>query len=105
MKKHTLQQIEGSSPDKSLTSYAKPKLSLPKEPLKLQLPNPSASPSRWALAYRLYYRWKNQYGSLTGDQAKRLKDLEKENARLKRLLAERDLDIDMLRGESSSLQA
>lgn len=43
-----------------------------------------------------FYRWKNQYGSLTGDQAKRLKDLEKENQRLKCLLAERDLDIDML---------
>lgn len=49
------------------------------------------------ISEQTYYRWKNQYGSLTGDQAKRLKDLEKENARLKRLLAERDLDIDMLR--------
>ncbi|GAB5518605.1 MAG: transposase [Rhodothermales bacterium] len=44
-----------------------------------------------------FYRWKNQYGSLTVDQAKRLKELEKENTRLKRLLAERDLDVDMLR--------
>ncbi|MEM1095118.1 MAG: transposase [Bacteroidota bacterium] len=44
-----------------------------------------------------FHRWKNQYGSLTPDQAKRLKKLEKENARLKRLLAERDLDVDMLR--------
>lgn len=44
-----------------------------------------------------FYRWKNQYGSLTPDQAKRLKELEKENTRLKRLLAERDLDVDMLR--------
>jgi putative transposase len=33
-----------------------------------------------------YYRWKREYGGLRTDQAKRLKDLEKENARLKRLL-------------------
>jgi putative transposase len=35
-----------------------------------------------------YYRWKREYGGLRTDQAKRLKDLEKENARLKRLLAD-----------------
>ena len=35
-----------------------------------------------------YYRWKKQYGGLRIDQAKRLKDLEKENSRLKRLLAD-----------------
>ena len=33
-----------------------------------------------------YYRWKREYGGLRTDQAKRLKDLERENARLKRLL-------------------
>ena len=39
-----------------------------------------------------YYRWKKEYGGLRVDQAKRLKDLEKENARLKRLLADAELD-------------
>ena len=39
-----------------------------------------------------YYRWKKQYGGLRIDQAKRLKDLEKENSRLKRLLADAELD-------------
>ena len=39
-----------------------------------------------------YYRWKREYGGLRTDQAKRLKDLEKENARLKRLLADAELD-------------
>ena len=35
-----------------------------------------------------YYRWKREYGGLRTDQAKRLKDLENENARLKRLLTD-----------------
>jgi len=43
-----------------------------------------------------YYRWKREYGGLRTDQAKRLKDLEKENARLKRLLADRPVDLGRL---------
>lgn len=43
------------------------------------------------------YRWKNKYGGMDKSQAKRLKELEKENARLKKLLAEKDLDNDILR--------
>ena len=39
-----------------------------------------------------YYRWRREYGGLKVDQAKRLKGLEKENARLKKLLAEAHLD-------------
>ena len=39
-----------------------------------------------------YYRWKKKFGGLRIDQAKRLKDLEKENSRLKRLLADAELD-------------
>ena len=44
-----------------------------------------------------YYRWKKQYGQMDRNQAKRLKELEKENARLKKLLAEKDLDLDILK--------
>jgi putative transposase len=44
-----------------------------------------------------YYRWKKEYGGLRIDQAKRPKDLEKENARLKRLLADAELDKAILR--------
>ena len=44
-----------------------------------------------------YYRWKKQYGQLDRNQAKRLKELEKENARLKKLLAEKTLDLDILK--------
>ena len=48
-----------------------------------------------------YYRWRKEYGGLRTDQAKRLKELEKENARLKRLLAESELDKAILREATS----
>ena len=44
-----------------------------------------------------YYRWKKRFGGLRIDQAKRLKELEKENSRLKRLLADAELDKAILR--------
>jgi putative transposase len=44
-----------------------------------------------------YYAWKRKYGSMAEPDVKRLKELEKENARLKRLLAERDLEIDVVK--------
>ena len=39
-----------------------------------------------------YYRWRNQFGGLKADDAKKLKDLERENATLKRLLADAELE-------------
>lgn len=39
-----------------------------------------------------YYRWRNQYGGMSADDAKRLKELEKQNATLKRLLAEAEIE-------------
>jgi len=48
-----------------------------------------------------YYRWRKEYGGLRMDQAKRLKDLEKENARLKKLVAEAELDKAILREAAS----
>lgn len=44
-----------------------------------------------------YYRWRKEYGGLRVDQARRLKDLEKENARLKRIVADLNLDNAILR--------
>ncbi len=44
-----------------------------------------------------YYRWRREYGGLRVDQAKRLRELERENGRLKRLVAEQALDNAMLR--------
>jgi transposase-like protein len=43
-----------------------------------------------------YYRWRKEYGGLQINQARRLKGLEKENARLKKLVAELSLDKDIL---------
>jgi putative transposase len=42
-------------------------------------------------------RWRAQYGGMKASQAKRLKELEAENARLKRLVANQALDIDLLK--------
>ena len=44
-----------------------------------------------------YYRWRKEYGGLKLDQARRLKELEKENARLKRLVAELSIEKQVLR--------
>ena len=44
-----------------------------------------------------YYRWRREYGGLSVDQAKRLKDLEKENAQLKKLVADLSLDKAILK--------
>ncbi len=44
-----------------------------------------------------YYRWRKEYGGMQVDQAKRLKALEKENNRLKGLVAEKELDIQILK--------
>lgn len=44
-----------------------------------------------------YYRWRKEYGGMRNNQAKRLKELEKENARLKRLVADQALDNAILK--------
>lgn len=44
-----------------------------------------------------YHRWRKQYGGMKSDEAKRLKELEVENTRLKRLLADAELDKSMLK--------
>jgi putative transposase len=47
-----------------------------------------------------YYRWRSEYGGLKVDQARRLKELERENARLKRAVAELTLDKLILKGQT-----
>ena len=44
-----------------------------------------------------YHRWRAQYGGMKADEAKRLKELERENGRLKKLLAEAELEKAMLK--------
>jgi len=48
-----------------------------------------------------YYRWRKEYGGIRTDQAKRLKELERENARLEKLVAEAELDKSILREAAS----
>jgi putative transposase len=49
------------------------------------------------ISEQTWHRWRNQYGGMKADDAKRLKELEKENQRLKKLVANQALDIDMLK--------
>jgi transposase-like protein len=44
-----------------------------------------------------YYRWRREYGGMGIEQAKKLKELEKENTRLKKLVADLSLDISILK--------
>ena len=44
----------------------------------------------------MYYRWRNQFGGMKAEEAKRLKELELENVRLKRLVVNQALDIAIL---------
>jgi putative transposase len=49
------------------------------------------------ITMQTFYRWRKEYGGLKMDQAKRLKELEKENGKLKRLVAELSLDKQILK--------
>ena len=44
-----------------------------------------------------YHRWRNKYGGMKAEEAKRLKQLEEENKRLKEIVADKELDIRMLK--------
>ena len=48
-----------------------------------------------------YYRWRKEFGGLKLDQAKRMKELERENAKLKRLVAELSLEKQILKDVAS----
>jgi len=48
-----------------------------------------------------YYRWRAEYGGMRVDQAKRLRELERENAQLKKVVADQALDISILREAAS----
>lgn len=52
---------------------------------------------RLGISDQTFYRWRLKYGALKEDEAQRLKALEQENARLKKIVAEQALDIAMLK--------
>lgn len=56
---------------------------------------------REEVSEQTYYRWRKEYGGMKLDQAKRLKELEKENTRLKKLVADLSLDKQMLQEVAS----
>jgi transposase len=49
------------------------------------------------ISEQTYHRWRNQFGGLKADDAKRLKELKNENTRLKRIVADKELEIDALK--------
>lgn len=53
------------------------------------------------ITVQTYYRWRKEFGGLKLDQAKRLKELERENAKLKRLVAELSLEKQILKDVAS----
>jgi putative transposase len=53
------------------------------------------------ISEQTYYRWKRKYGGMEQSEARRLKDLEEENGRLKRLVADQALDIQILKEVNS----
>ena len=54
-----------------------------------------------AVSEQTYYRWRKEYGGLKLEQAKKLKELERENARLKRIVADLSLEKAMLKEVAS----
>ena len=52
---------------------------------------------RQGISEQTWYRWKKKFGQMNVPDVRRLRDLEKENTRLKRIVAERDLEIDAMK--------
>jgi putative transposase len=49
------------------------------------------------ISEQTYHRWRNRYGGMKADDAKRLKELERENSQLKRIVADKELEIAALK--------
>ena len=52
---------------------------------------------RHGVSEQSIYTWRKRFGAMDADEVKRLRELEHENARLKKLLAERDLELDVMK--------
>jgi putative transposase len=55
---------------------------------------------RLGISEATFHRWRNHYGGMKADAMKRLKELEKENARLKKIVADQAVDLDILKEAS-----
>jgi len=56
---------------------------------------------KYNITEQTFYRWRNKYGGLEMSEARRLKELERENSQLKRLVADQALDISLLKDVNS----
>lgn len=50
------------------------------------------------ISEQTFYRWRRKFGEMSVPEARRLRELEKENGQLKRMVADRDLEIDAMKG-------
>ena len=69
-----------------------------------EIANGKTTPQAWKeaeITQQTYYRWRKEFGGLKLDQAKRMKELERENAKLKRLVAELSLEKQILKDVAS----
>ena len=72
--------------------------------IEVSISNGKATPqacNEAGIPVQTYYRWRKEYGGLKLEQAKRMKELEKENSRLKRLVAELSLEKQVLKDVAS----
>src|SRR3712207_8957025 len=60
---------------------------------------------RLGISEATFHRWRNQYGGMKADATKRLKELEKENTRLKKIVADQAVDISRSEEHTSELQS
>ena len=58
---------------------------------------PAVVAKRHKVSEQTIYTWRKRFGAMNADEVKRLRQLEVENARLKKMLAERDLEIDVMK--------
>ena len=71
------------------------------EVLMSQGKSPGVACREAGISQQSYYRWRKEYGGLEVDQARRMKDLERENVRLKRLVADLSLEKQILKDVAS----
>jgi len=86
-KKHTVEQIIGNLREAEIAIS--------------QGQTSAAAAKLIGVTSQTYFRWRKEYGGLRTDQAKRLKELEKQNSRLKHLLADAELDKAILKEAAS----